>query len=58
MDLISRNDLDEPMKEERRELIGDELTNIAISNTFNIISGITFYSNEGLTSSFPKVFGC
>lgn len=55
MDLISRNDLDEPMKEERRELIGDELTNIAISNTFNIISGITFYSNEGLTSSFPKV---
>lgn len=55
MELISRENLTQAEKEEVRDLIGDELTNIAINNTFNIISGVTFYNENGLISSFPKV---
>ena len=47
--------IDYDEKEESRTMITDELLNIAIRNSFNIISGITFYSNNGLTSSFPDV---
>ena len=45
---------DEGIMEDIRNSISDKLTNVAISNSFNMISGITFYSNNGLTASFPS----
>lgn len=54
MKLIESENLTNDQKDEYRGKIGTEITNIAISNSFNIISGITFYSENGLSYVFPN----
>lgn len=54
MNAISDIEADEDTKNKNAELIMEELTTCTINNTFNIISGMTFYSPYGLTSSFPS----
>ena len=54
MNSIESENLSNEQKDECRDKIGTEITNIAISNSFNIISGITFYSENGLSSNFPN----
>lgn len=55
MELINKSDMNEDEKDNGRSIINAELTKWAIGNSFNIISGMTFYSEKGLTSSFPYV---
>lgn len=55
MNLIGNINLEDNLKRENSELIMQKLRYYTINNTFNIISGITFYSPYGLTTSFPDV---
>lgn len=55
MNLIGNINLEDNLKIENSELIMQKLRYYTINNTFNIISGITFYSPYGLTTSFPDV---
>lgn len=52
--LINDDKATDDIKDNNRVLIENELTNATLSNSMNIISGITFYSENGLTSSFPR----
>ena len=55
MNLIGNINLEDNLKIENSDLIMQKLRYYTINNTFNIISGITFYSPYGLTTSFPDV---
>ena len=52
--LINNEKVDNDTKDNNRFLIGDELTNTTLTNNLNIISGMSFYSEKGLTASFPR----
>lgn len=54
MSLISNDEIDNDTKDSNRILISNELTNMSLTNSLNIISGMTFYSEDGLTASFPR----
>ncbi|MGV8983360.1 methyl-accepting chemotaxis protein [Clostridium sp.] len=54
MSLISKEKIDDATKDTNRLLVADELTNMSLTNSLNIISGMTFYSDNGLTASFPR----
>lgn len=55
MEIVSDTEADKDAEEEGRNQVTKSLTNLAIGNSFNIVSGMTFYSEYGLTSSFPDV---
>ena len=55
MNLISNIYADDNTKLKNTDSIMEKLKYYTINNTFNIISGITFYSPYGLTTSFPYV---
>lgn len=55
MFLIDGEDLNDEQKLENAKEIKNQLTDYTINNTFNIISGITFYSEYGMTASFPDI---
>lgn len=55
LNLLSTNTNDDEKRKEVREKISDKLTELSISNSFKLISGITFYSDKGTTASFPIV---
>ena len=51
--LINNDKVDNDALDNNRVLISNELTNATLTNSLNVISGMTFYSENGLTSSFP-----
>lgn len=51
--LINNDKVNNDIKDNNRVLISNELTNATLTNSLNVISGMTFYSENGLTSSFP-----
>lgn len=53
--LIDGEGLNDEQKLENAKEIKNQLTDYTINNTFNIISGITFYSEYGMTASFPDI---
>lgn len=53
--LIDGEGLNDEQKLENTKEIKNQLTDYTINNTFNIISGITFYSEYGMTASFPDI---
>lgn len=55
MNLISNIPSSESTRIKTSEAIMQKLKYYTINNTFNLISGITFYSSYGLTSSFPDI---
>ena len=55
MKLISNIPSSESTRIKTSEAIMQKLKYYTINNTFNLISGITFYSPYGLTSSFPDI---
>lgn len=55
MKLISNIPSSESTRIKTSEAIMQKLKYYTINNTFNLISGITFYSSYGLTSSFPDI---
>lgn len=55
LNLLSTNTNDDEKRKEVRDKISDKLTELSISNSFKLISGITFYSDKGTTASFPIV---
>ena len=55
MFLIDGEGLNDEQKLENAKEIKNQLTDYTINNTFNIISGITFYSEYGMTASFPDI---
>ena len=55
LNLLSTNTDDDDKLKEVRENISNKLTELSISNSFKLISGITFYSDKGTTASFPTV---
>ena len=54
MSMITTKSKNEKTLHNIRLKIKDILTQTAINNSFTIISGITFYSGKGITSSFPN----
>ena len=55
MTLVSNPSMSDEEKETGRKTMTDKLMQEAIGNSFNIVSGMTFYSEKGLTASFPNV---
>lgn len=54
MSIIENSDADNETQRESMEQIHKYLSEYSLNNVFNIISGITFYSEYGMTASFPK----